>query len=290
MVEAVGERTLSYREIVGLGEVNHVFVVETCQGEWVVRFHKDPLETENYEKEAWCLNQMHMAGVPVPEFVGRGCVQDVCFIVQSFIPGENGHERRSPELWRLLGQYCRAINEFPIDESAPGSLFQRFGRDVVQNWRSHIAYNLKQLNSDDPLIGLGAYERGQQGLLRSRFSGLEERVDRFGLTHGDLVPRNVLITPQGTPVLVDWGSAFTGPCPFTDFNRIWSDVDTNEFALSELQSFADGYQIQLESMLDTMQDLWLLGRIDVVRWAIDRRPDRVKELAESAKLATDRWL
>jgi aminoglycoside phosphotransferase (APT) family kinase protein len=290
MVEQLGPKGRSCREIVGLGEVNHVFVVDTPDGKWVIRFHRDPLEVDNYEKEAWCLCAMPTVGVPVPEFIGRGTVDGVSFIAQSFVEGENANDFRCHDLWSTLGRYCRAIGELTLGDSAPDSLFPRFGRDLKANWRQHIEYNLSQLTPDDPLLSLGAYELKHQDLLRASFSNLGEQIDRFGLTHGDLVPRNVLVSPGNQPVVLDWGSAFTGPSPYADYNRIWSDPGTEQFSYQELASFAEGYGSSLESMLGAMQDLKLLDRIDVIRWAIDRRPDRIIELVAKAKQATFRLI
>ncbi len=290
MVSQFGEKVASFREIEGLGAVNYVYVIGTSQGEWVVRFHRDPLDNDDYEKEAWCLETIGSIGVPVPEFVGRGHQGEIPFIVQRFVEGHNADVHRSPHLWKTLGAYCRAINDLPLDDSVPDSLFPRFGRDLIGNWLAHIEYNLEQLASDDTLIELGAYDRRHQKVLRDRFRKLHDRVNTFGLTHGDLVPKNVLLDPTGTPVVIDWGSAGTGPSPYDDFNRIWSDPGSEEFSEQDLQWFAEGYGVALEPMLATMKDLYLLGRVDVVRWAIDHRPDRIPELAQKARQVTDRWL
>ena len=282
MAESIGCRVSSIREIVGRGEVNHGFVVDTSHGLWVVRFAIDPRDLDDYAKEAWCLQS---AGVPTPELIAVGNLRGVPFIVQSFVDGATGDDRRSPDLWRALGRYSRLINDVPIDQTAPDSLFSRFGRDPAANWRAHIAYNLEVLTPDDPLIRLGVYEPSRQGRLRDAFERLEGKVDRFGLTHGDLVPKNVLVPEGRAPVVIDWGSASTGPVPYHDFLRMWADEADEGFLPDDLAHFAEGYGIPFETIRATMEDIGFLNRIDLVRWAIDRRPDRLDEVAAKAKRA-----
>ena len=285
IIRQLGPSFISLREIIGQGEVNHVFVAETSEGPWVVRFHRDPLDTDDYAKEEWCLTTLAGLGVPVPGFAARGSCEGTAFIVQMFVPGANADGHRPPELWRTLGRYARIINEVTLDDLAPDALFPRFGRDLVANWRQHIAYNLEQLTSGDPLIALGAYSLADQASLRSVFEGLGARVTSFGLTHGDLVPKNVLLPPAGPPVVIDWGSAGAGPAPYSDFIRIWADEANEAFTAADLNAFAEGYGVRLDDLLETMQDLWLLNRIDVVRWAIDHRPDLIDSYSAKAQSA-----
>ena len=289
VAETMGLAVLSLREIVGQGEVNFVFVVGTTDGEVVVRFHRDPLDTDDYATEEWCMRRVGSAGVPVPEFVGRGVCEGKNFVVQRFVAGGNGDGSRSRELWRTLGGYARTINELDLDGSAPDSLFPRFGRDLVKNWEDHIAYNLGELTPADPLIALGAYGRADQDRLRGVFEGLADSVTRFGLTHGDLVPKNVILPEGGRPVVIDWGSASAGPVPFADFGRIFYDEANEGFDESDVEAFAEGYGVSFRELRGTLEAIRLLGKIDVCRWARDRRPDRLEHYvavaAEAVRVA-----
>jgi len=272
------------REILGQGAVNHVFVVTTAEGTLVVRFHRDPLDTDDYAAEAWCLQTLKEA-VPVPSCVALGVCEGIRFIVQSFVEGELADCHRSPDLWRSLGQYARIINEFPLDASAPDSLFPRFGRDLLQNWHRHIDYNLAALTANDDLLMLGAYDIRHQDCLRRAFSNLRQRVTRFGLTHGDLVPKNVLLPPNRSPVVIDWGSASTGAAPYHDYLRVRPDDAEEGFTIDDLECFGQGYGTPVRELASTMDDLSLLNKIDVVRWAIDCRPDRMEAYVALARQA-----
>ena len=286
----LGAAPTAAREIVGLGSVNRVFVISLAGGDrWVVRFGRNPLDTSHFAGEAWCLEAAARHGVPAPRLVGAGEFDGTPFIVQTFVDGENADRRRDPELWRTLGGYARRVNGFALDRSAPDALFGRFGRDPRASWSAHVRYNVAQLTSVDPLIDLGVYARADQRELRACIEGLAERVTRFGLSHGDLVPRNVLLPPRGAPTLVDWGSASAGPVPFVDYLRVLADEAGEGFAPADFAAFAEGYGVAPEPLLPTLADIRLLSRIDLVRWALDRRPDRVAEIAAKSALAVREW-
>lgn len=275
IAERLGVPVRRIREIVGQGEVNHVFVVNE---ELVVRFGRDPLDADDYAKEAWCLQTVRKHGVPVPDLVGTGNLEGIPYIVQQFVAGEDGSQNPKTESWRTLGQYSRLIGGIPLDD-APDSLFPRFGRDLRSNWAQHLDYNVQALGVDDPLVRLGVYAPSQIDGLRKLFENLEA-FHSFGLSHGDLVPKNTILSGEGTLVVIDWGSATTGPLPYFDVLRIWEDP---LHRLEEASVFAQGYGTSLEDLLPTLRGLKLLGRIDVVRWAIDTRPDRIQALAEEAR-------
>jgi Ser/Thr protein kinase RdoA (MazF antagonist) len=287
----LGARPSAVREILGRGSVNCVFDIDVAGGErWIVRFSRDPLATDHFPKEAWCLQAARRHGVPVAEVVGVGTFESTSFLVQSFVVGEDGDHRRGPELWRALGACARAVNTIPLDESAPEELFGRFGRDCRASWSAHVRYNIEQLAPNDPLLGLGVYARSDQCAVRTCVESLGERITEFALSHGDLVPQNVLLPEGGAPVLIDWGSACVGPAPFVDYLRVWAAEAEECFSAADFVAFADGYGTAPEPLLVTLADLWLLSRLDLVRWALDRRVDRVAEIAERSRLAVRDWL
>ncbi len=287
----VGADPTATREIIGLGSVNRVFAVSLTGGDrWVVRFGRNPLDSSHFAEEAWCLAAAARHGVPVPRLVAVGSLDGTPFIVQAFVDGENADTRRDPELWRTLGGYARRVSDIALDGSAPEGLFGRFGRDCQASWSAHVRYNSEQLTSDDPLIALGVYARADQRELGACIETLVLGVNQFGLTHGDLVPRNVLLPARGAPTLIDWGSASVGPVPFLDYLRIWADDAKEGFSPADLAAFAQGYGIPAERLLSTMADIRLLSRIDLVRWALQRRPDRVTEIAAKSRLVVREWL
>jgi Ser/Thr protein kinase RdoA (MazF antagonist) len=280
---ALGVRVLRISEIAGLGSVNHVFVVETDFGKLVVRFHINPLDNDDYEREAWCLKAAAKVGIPVPEFISKGDLEGNFYIVQSFVEGRNADHIRSKELWQCLGGYARAIAEIPLD-SAPNSLFPRFGRDPKANWRRHIDYNLGELNPNDKLIELGVYRPQDQDRIRGLIEWLGPEISSFGLSHGDVVPKNVIVPPDGKPVLIDWGSASVTATPHDAILRMVCDEAEEGFGTDDLEAFAAGYGVSLPQLQPTLHALRLLNRIDLVRWAIGNRVDRIPDTVDKARL------
>lgn len=99
---------------------------------------------------------------------------------------------------------------------APATLFTRFGRDLPSAWAAHLDYSIGQLNEQDVLLGRGIFTRREQNLVRNAAQYLLDIPQRFGLSHGDLSLRNLIIPKGEAPVLIDWGSASFGPVPWAD--------------------------------------------------------------------------
>lgn len=278
-----GLRPAKITELRGMGSVNHVFIVDTDTSRCVIRFAIDPLRQNDFQVESWALAQAAMHGIPSPGVVAEGLHREVPYLVQTFVDGVSGTERRSPNLWRTLGEYARTVHAIPVSADAPEGLFSRFGRNLPAAWEAHLGYNLDQLVPADPLISLGAYRSHEQPRLRDAIPQLRSTEWKFGLNHGDLSPRNLLVPPRDKPVLIDWGSACAGPVPFNDLLPLAKahQIEDNPSA-RDLDAFADGYGISLE-VGDTLEHLLLLSALDLVRWAIEQRPDLVSEVVASAR-------
>lgn len=265
------------------GWTNHVHVVHSPEPTHVIRFAIDAAAEDRVEVEAWALTRAAAHGIPSPRVVATGELHGVPYLVQEFVAGARGPDRRSLELWRALGAYTRALPSIPVDDSAPGGLFSRFGRHLPEAWRSHVEYNLDQLTGDDPLLRLGVYGPGQQPCIRDRITALADRDLTLGLAHGDVSLNNVLVPDAGPPVLIDWGSATTGPAPWDDVvavrrNRVRDGTTDQEWA-----AFADGCGVTPYHLATVVDELTLLSCLDLVRWALDRAPDRLDDLVTAAR-------
>ncbi len=270
--------------VAGQGSVNRVYVLSSDTSRFVIRFAIDPLRQDEFEVEAWCLAQAAAYGIPSPRVVACGNLRKIPYLIQTFAEGAPGTKARSLASWRLMAEYARVVHTIPITDDAPDGLFSRFGRDLDEAWRAHLNYNLDQLVATDALIRLGVYPADQQTRLRSALTRLEDVELFFGLCHGDLSLRNLLVPRVGAPVLIDWGSASAGPVPYGDLvplvkaHRVTGDPST-----AELHAFAAGLGTPLEGISDTLEGLLLLAALDSVRWAIDQRPDRLDGIVASAR-------
>lgn len=295
IADTLGLRPNHVRAVRDQGRVNHVFVVRCAAvagaGErCVVRFALDPLRGDGYAVEAWCLVEAARHGIPGPEVVAVGTLDDVPYLVESYVDGVAGTMGGLAE-WRTLGSYGRVVHAIPVTAEAPDGLFSRFGRDPAAAWRAHLSYNVGELNPSDPLIELGVYEIEVQPLLLEVMSRLGANDVAFGLSHGDLSLRNLLLPGDGPPVLLDWDTAAVGPVPETDLLSLLRMHQGEDYPDRHgLEAFADGYGVVLDDVLPALTDQLVLAHLDVVRWARERRPDLLPETAAAARTGVARNL
>jgi aminoglycoside phosphotransferase (APT) family kinase protein len=270
--------------VVGHGSVNRVFVVDSGASRFVVRFAIDPLRHDEFEVEEWCLAQAAAHGIPSPEVVARSSLRGVPYLIETFVEGTPGTRHPSLDTWPALAAYAHILHTIPVTDDAPEGLFSRFGREPAAAWRAHLTYNIDQLTATDPLLRLGVYPAELQIRIRGRLSTLRECDWSYGLRHADLFPRNLIVPPQGVPVLIDWGSASTGPVPFGDLLPVVREQRATGYPpVNELREFAAALGAPLDEVGDTVESLLLLDALDLVRWAINKRPDRLHETVVSAR-------
>lgn len=264
------------RVVEDLGSVNHVFIVGSDLDQWVIRFAKDARSPDVFGAEAWCANQAAARGVPTPAVSASEPLM-------AFLMASSGSCQACPVMPAIGQTFGRSwaptagvINEIQPEESAPATLFSRFGRDLTQAWDAHLAYNLARLDDDDPLLHRAVYTREQQRRMREAILGLADVPMRFGLSHGDLTSRNLIIPDVGPAVLLDWGSASFGPVPWTDLLVL--DRDARQAGAGtgpDLAAFTAAMGLRMAEVWPTFEAFRRLQLLDLVRWAADQRPDRL---------------
>lgn len=267
--------------IEGLGSVNRLFVASTAVGRIIIRLPKeeDQWRAEAfYEKERWCIESARSLGIPGPEVLDQGVYEGWPYQIQRFIEGVNGEQSGlgPTQFNRLIGEYARRFHGISLTgfgEALPD--FQ--ATDGRARWQRFITYNLESLTISDQLLALGVYRPGQRQIIAERFESLYALNAPLGLTHGDLSPRNTILTPDQTLVLIDWGCAEAHLVPHYDLYYLPAEFR---------EDFLDGYgwpQEHRAALYTEVDNLALLKAFDLVRWAIDRCPDRLMELADAAR-------
>ncbi|WP_308634900.1 phosphotransferase family protein [Paenibacillus silvisoli] len=284
--------------IVGKGMVNQVCVVATERRKVVVRMNDEAAYTR-FEKEKWCIERAAAAGIPVPEVLTVGTVEDSSYMIQTFIEGDNGLDSEVPEshIWRQLGGYARRFHA--IEVSGFGEELVDPARGVFRSpphpgsdgsWLGYVQYNINSLTERDKLIELGVLTAETSERVRAIFERLKQQSFRFGLIHNDLSLKNTIVDPAGQAIVIDWENAEVSVVPHEDLIEIMKcqmlggSPDSDGF-----QAFLDGYGYA-EKELDVTWELLLLRAFDKLRWAIDRSPDLVESFAAYAKRVVDRVL
>lgn len=266
------------------GVMNEACVVGDPGDRYVIRARSGFGALAEFEAEVWCSTAARAVGLTTPRILFWGVEDGVSYSVQEAVEGDSGERHRDNALWRFLGESARTIATIDLD-GAPNAVFSRFGPNMGAAWRSHLAYNLDQLTVADPLIGLDAYRPDDLSALRAMVSDIALQSFDQGLAHGDLALRNVIVPLSGEPVLIDWGSARTGPVPFVDLINLFRNRDDQQNPADlEIEAFLGGFGSGPE-LMPRLHDLRVLHCLDVARWALDRAPDRVETAVADIRTA-----
>lgn len=285
VVKSLGRQASSVSELVGRGQVNRTFVGDDV----VVRLNRDRTPDEaltEYRKEAWCHEQAARVGVRVPAVFGVGSLGGCSYIVMERILGDT-MEPDDPAAWRLLGEAARAVHHIPSpeDERLRADLFTIVKGEAARDaWQEILHRNVHELQPGDRLIGLGVYDCDEQEALKRRFSALLDHPFRYGLCHGDLQPNNAMRNADGELVLIDWGCATLSAVPDEDLMGGWSGHKFEGTPNATcFRAFVAGYGEEAEAAIEVVADVLLVKAFDLVRWALDRKPDRVEQKVDWAK-------
>lgn len=254
------------------GVVNTVLRVLGPEVDWVVRTPVDPQRPDEFPVEQWAVGAARSCGIPVAEVLHVGVSQGRPVMVSRYV-------RPAPEPvarpWWWLGRHASDLAGASLVD-APDAVFSRFGRDLDRAWTEHLAYNQDALTPDDPLLADGGYRRDDQPTLRRWLHDLDHLDTAHGLVHGDLAPRNLVSQGADTaPVLIDWGTATTGPVPWTELQRAFHGVVVDrDLPHGSLLDLADGMGVSLDAAARrTLVRLTALRLLDLARWAREQRPD-----------------
>lgn len=205
-------------------------------------------------------------------------------MLQTLVPGVNGEDSgwEEAQIWRVLGRYARRIHAIAVDGF--GESLADFHKGNAQaEWRAYVDYNLRSLTADDALLRLNVYRPAQVEEIRHVFHTLRAATFRIGLNHYDLAIRNTMVDATGQVTLLDWGSAEAHLVPHYDLLEILRRLHPGD---ERCHAFVEGYgldEAEFAALLPEVHSLALLKAFDLTRWAIDRCPSRIGEIAEQAR-------
>ena len=282
----MGHRATLIEAVPQQGSVNWTFCATDGASRYSIRLNRTRSVADafkEYERERWCIEMARTCGVLTPRVMRVGHGDESAWMIQEWIDGVQATE--TAKSFRTLGAYARQLSEARVSPDV--ALFP----DSQKHWTAQVTYNLEQLRDDDPLISLGVYRTIDQTFLHGVFAELLTRDCVVALDHGDLSPRNVLVRGDGAFVLIDWGCATFEVSPWVALSRMRAQHVLHGTPPVECgEAFADGMGLSRAhavAMQPTVHAWALLKAIDLVRWAIDRCPERILETADAARRVMD---
>ncbi|MEM9775750.1 MAG: aminoglycoside phosphotransferase family protein [Chloroflexota bacterium] len=270
-----------------VGSVNKVFRVDIQKQPYIFRLSQDPCKNkvQEYEKERWCAQQAHQAGIHTPLVLEVGIFENTAFMIQSFVEGELCTKETLDKMyiWEALGRSLSKIHAIRTEG---------YGMDLVdpennrfsQSWDKWLDHNIHAINPDDPLLELGYVNANEHKSMKECFLSIKAHDWHFGLFHGDVSLRNAILGDNGIVTIIDWGCAGSKIVPFIDFAQI---IKSERPTLKEFGAFLFGYGIETQMMPSVQQkinQIALYAATDTLRWAIDH-----KVVARNRYIASLRW-
>jgi fructosamine-3-kinase len=266
------------------GEVNQSYFLKTSLSKYVFRLDPNETNLTRFNKETWAMTKIAQLGVLVPKVIATGKLEQHPYMIMEYIEGKDG-DKTTPEqqlmIWKTLGKYARQTHSMEVagygeGMTAPGVF--------SGSWEALLDYNLSALNTDDKLLKLGIISSNQSDLIKSIFYKLKKVTLKFGFIHNDLKLENTVLVNDSDLFLLDWGSAEVAVIPHLEIATILED-SLDEKSDSFL-SFLAGYGLSVsdfEVIKPEIHMIKLLVRVDKVRWALDKRPDRLNSLSKDLK-------
>lgn len=285
IIEDYSDATITEaRSVVNRGAVNQIYVLKTIGETYVLRTDLNEGNTNRFQKERWCAQAAREHGIASPEVFTVGLEEGHPYIIMSYVKGTNGDEATEEDkhkIWNILGVYARRIHAIPVAGFGEGMISPGAFKDT---WSRYLDYNISSLTLDDKVIALGIITPEQSEQIKSIFLGLKDTNFKFGLTHDDLALKNTIITTSGETFLLDWGSAKVAPTPHLEITEILESSlseHSHEFSL-----FLEGYgltYVEYEQLKPDIARLSLLVQLDKLRWAIDRRKERIPHFSQTVQ-------
>ena len=284
VLRAIGLNPISLEPIVGRGMSAQVIVANTSDGRFVVRL-QDSKWLANFQKEAWCLEQAHENGIPVPRVIEVGIEGTQAFSLARFVedtsPIHSGFNRL--RVWEKLGAYAKKLNDVQVvgfgpEMTAPG----RFARAT---WQDMLSPEIQFVFRDDLWERRGILSKQQSSVLRRSFESCYLLEGKPGICQWDMCCENALIR-NGSPddvILLDLDQAVSVLTPHYQLAYVAKPWGLESEIMG---SFLRGYGMtrdEYAEILPEVRQLVALQSMRSVRWAEDRNPAWLERNIEKSK-------
>jgi len=287
IVEEIDNNVRGISQVIDHGAVNKVFIVRTRNQQLVVRVNSDR-EFDEFIKEKWCIDQAALRGIPGPRVIQLGKKGNYSFMVQTFLEGDDGGHSPIDNriLWKEIGKLAKRIHAIPVSGLGLRSsdLMPSEQNTSRATWERYVNYNVDSLTHGDRLLEIGALTEYQSRIIRRIFCNLLGRDFSFGLVHGDLSLKNIMVSQDKMISILDWGSAEAQIVPHHELGEILKSslgVESEEF-----RAFLAGYGLFEEGFQEIKEDLYnlmLLRSLDKLRWALDNHVEDVSKFTSTVR-------
>ena len=246
------------------GSVNKVFDVTGKKENYIVRLNDEKEKKVEFKKEEFCLAKVRELGVPSPKVLAIGTEGKYEYLIQNKVKGINGSLSSKEDklrIWQRLGQYASKYNQITqilVEQN-----------NFHNSWASKLSYNIDQLSSTDALLVEEIFSPIEHTQIKKFLLSLKQKKFTFGLVHGDLSPRNVIIDEENI-CLLDWGTAEINVIPHTEIGIVLIEKEASQ---EEFTFFLKGLGIPKKKFKEIERELRMLNlllRLDIYRWALGR--------------------
>ncbi|WKZ56233.1 MAG: phosphotransferase [Bdellovibrionota bacterium] len=268
---ATGLPVTGLEPIVGRGMSADVIVANTSEGRFVVRL-KNADWLAHFRKEAWCLEQAHSGGVPVPRVIDYGVENTRAFSLARFVEGAHpiGTDCDRLRVWERLGHYAKILNQIPV---------RGFGSHMVAEGVFSLSTLQEMLEPEINIVFRDAIWEQQGILSKAQTAALRRSLEdcytikgRSGVCQWDMCCENALMRGANPDdvVLLDLDQTVSVIVPAHQLAYVAKAWGLDS---AIMQAFLRGYgmsQGDFAEVLPLVKRLLVLQSMRSVRWAEDR--------------------
>jgi hypothetical protein len=281
--DSIGADATGFSPIDGSGYSNDVMIASTVDGRFVIRTNS--LEhLSKYEKEAWCLEQAHLVGIPVPRVIAFGTKDSKSYSIARYIEDSAPIDDRFDNLrvWKTLGSYMAGLNGIPVVGSGERMLSPGC---FESSWQDVLNKEIAIVFRDNYFEEHGIFPKSALASLRHKLQECGAIDAKSGICHWDVSCANARIRNGNYDdiILLDLEFAIAAPVPHYQLACVAKPYGVLS---REMTAFTSGYGLSENQLMEMMPDVKALVALKLmrsVRWGQDRRPEQVAGLAATAR-------
>lgn len=259
------------------GLSNFVFAVSHAEGDFIVRISPEQTRIDSFIKEQWAQNKARAAGVPVPEILEVGII-DQPFMISRVVGGEQATFH--PQRWEIvkeMGRYAALIHT--IETKGFGSTFDWSNNRLSRNesWEEFLENELKFEEKLETLARRKMIPAARIKKIRRILLSAAGEKTKTVLNHGDMRLKNVMVDDQGRiTAFLDWEHAMSNIAPVWEFS-----ISLHDFSIDEKQLFLKGYGLKEKKIAELMPAVKAINLINyapqVERLAIEKDAEHLEK-------------